>query len=238
MPCSLPWLLTVVLRKGRDIPIAHAWFHSRKRRAHGAVLHQRGAANEFLLLGALDHLDAVDEIGSVDELGVGKAPLLHVIDHRKRHLIGADQSDGAASVRRQRLGGEFGIVGRGVIAGRITRRRVPGLHAAAHPVTLAGEFVDAGERALIHQRHQIVARKDDSKRVAVGRRQIGEVFHVAAHLVAIVLHQERVDFFVLHGGAHGLPAALQLGRRDRRLQAFGQLHFHSPCRGLRPRSET
>ena len=41
--------------------------------------------------------------GGVNELGVGKAALLHVVDHGERHLIGADQSDGAAGIRRQRL---------------------------------------------------------------------------------------------------------------------------------------
>jgi hypothetical protein len=102
---------------GGNVAVAHAGLDCRERSAHGAVLHDGGAPHEVLLLRAFDHLDAIDKVGSVDKLGVGEAPLLHVVDHRERHLVGADEADGAAGVWRKRLRSELRIVGRGVIAG-------------------------------------------------------------------------------------------------------------------------
>jgi len=100
------------------------------------------------------------------------------------------------------------------------------LNAAPHPIAVHGRMRDAAKRALTHQGHQIVTRKDDRERITVGRWQIGKIFDVTAHVVVVVLHQQYVDLLAFHGGTHGRPAALQLGGRDWRLQAFGKL-LHS-----------
>ena len=99
--------LAVALRDRGDVAVAHAGLDGGEGGAHGAVLHRGGAADQFLLLGALDDFDRVDQIGGVDETGVGKASLLQVVDQRKRHLIGADEPDRAAGIGRQRLRREF-----------------------------------------------------------------------------------------------------------------------------------
>jgi hypothetical protein len=113
------------------------------------------------------------------------------------------------------------------MAGGEARRGQPLLDAAAHAVGVCRRIIDAAERALAYERHQIVARKNDGERIAVGRRQVGEIFDGAAHMVVVVLHQQYVDLVACHGGAHRGPAAVKLGRRDRRLQAFGKLlHFY------------
>ena len=108
--------LAVALRDRRDIAVAQAGLDRGEGGTHGAVLHGGGALDQFLFLGALDHLDAVDHVGGVDEFAVGETALLHVVDHGKRHLIGADQADGAARIGLERFGGELRIVGRGVVA--------------------------------------------------------------------------------------------------------------------------
>jgi hypothetical protein len=133
-------------------------------------------------------------------------------------------------VPTRRLSREFGIVGRGVITGGVARRREPLFDAAAGAVAFTVELSDAAERALADQRHQVVARENDGERIAVGRRQVGEIFDVAAHLVAVVLHQQHVDLVALHGGTHRRPAPLEFGGRDRRLQAFRELFHFSKVR--------
>ena len=63
----------------------------------------------------------------------------------------------------------------------------------ANAVAVRGRRVDAAERALADQCHQVVAREHHGERIAVSRRQIGEVFDVAAHVIVVVLHQQHVD---------------------------------------------
>jgi len=104
----------------------------------------------------------------------------------------------------------------------------PPADAAPGAVAIRRRVAGAAERALAHQRHQVVARKNHGERIAVGRRQVGEIFDIAAHLVAVILHQQHIDLFALHGGAHRGPAPLEFGGGDRRLQAFREL-FHFSC---------
>ena len=216
--------LAVALGNRGEIGVAHARLERAERRPHGAVLHARRAPHQLLLLRALDHLDLVHQVARVHELGIGQAAVAQVVDQPDRHLVGADQPDRAAGVGAERLLGELRIVFRRVVAGRVARRRHPGLHAAAHAVALVRQLLLHAERALVDHRHVGVAREHDRHRIAVGGRQVGEVFDVAAHVVVVVLHQQDVDLLRLHGLAHRLPAAFQLGGRDRVLQAFGQLH--------------
>ena len=58
--------LAVLLRDRGDLGVAHAGLHGGESRAHGAVLHQRGALDQLHLLGALDDLDTVDQVGGID----------------------------------------------------------------------------------------------------------------------------------------------------------------------------
>ena len=76
--------LAVALRDGGDVAVAHARLDRGEGGAHGAVLHRGGAADQLLLFGALDHLDAVDEVGGVDKTGVGEAAFLQIVDNRER----------------------------------------------------------------------------------------------------------------------------------------------------------
>ena len=212
--------LAVALGDRRDIAVAHARLDSVKGRAHGAVLHRGRAADEVALLGAFDCLDAVDHVGGIDKARIREAALLQIIDQRERHRGGADKPDRAARIGRERPGGELGVIGCRVVAGGEARGGEHLLDAAIDAVGIGGRIGIAAERAHADRCHQIVAREDHRERVAVGRRQVGEVFDVAAHVVVVVLHQQNVDLFALHGGAHGGPAAFEFGGGNRRLQAF------------------
>jgi hypothetical protein len=130
--------LAVALGDRRDVGIAHAGLERAERRPHGAVLHACAAHHQLLLLGALDHLDAVDHVARLDELGVREAAQPQVVDQRDRHLVGADEPDGAARIGSERLGGELRIIDRGVVARGVARRGHPALHAAADTVALVG----------------------------------------------------------------------------------------------------
>ena len=212
--------LAVALRDRRDIAVAHARLDGVERRTHGAVLHRGRAADEVALLGALDCLDAVDHVGGIDKARIREAALLQIIDQRERQRSGADKPDRAARIGRERPGGELGVIGCRVVAGGEARGGQHLLDAAMDAVGIGARVGLAAERPHADHCHQIVARKDDGERVvAVGRRQVSEVFDVAAHVVVVVLHQQNVDLFALHGGAHGGPAAFEFGGGNRRLQA-------------------
>ena len=219
--------LAVKLRGRGHFGIAHAGLHRREGGAHGAVLHQRRALDQFHFLRALDDLDLVDHVGGVNITRLRKRAL-DEIEHRVGHLIGADITDGGVAERLQRLGGEFGVVVLGVMRRGIARRGHDLLDAAPVDVALR-RGLGAAERALAHHRHLVVARKHHRVGIAVGRRHVGEVAHIAAHVIVVVLHQQDVDLFLFHGGAHETPAAFEFGGGDRRVQAFRQSHdFNLP----------
>ena len=102
------------------------------------------------------------------------------------------------------------------------RRGEEPLHPAPHRIARRRLRVDA-ERPRRDDRHQVVLREHHRGHGAVAGRQVGEPFHVAAGELVRVLHHQHVDPARRHGGAHGRPAPLQLGGRDRADQPFGHV---------------
>src|SRR4029079_12113322 len=145
-------ILAVVHRDRGHFGVAHAGLDCGEGRFHRAVLHDGGAANELQLLCALDDLNAVDQFAGVDITRARE--LFHDgVAHRERHLIGADQADGALGVWLARLGGELGIEAFRVMRRLVARRGEQALDAAPH---VGRRTAVALERALTHNGHLVV----------------------------------------------------------------------------------
>src|SRR3972149_1329614 len=63
-------------------------------------------------------------------------------------------------------------------------------------------------------------RKPPRPRVAVGRRDVGEVLDVAAHEIVVRLHEQHVDVLPGHRGPHRGPAPLELRAGNRRVDSL------------------
>jgi hypothetical protein len=99
------------------------------------------------------------------------------------------------------------------VVDRAIRRRVQDLADTAMDAILRERSLRAHRPHFDHG-HWLVSVEDDSPRVSIASRNIGEPFYVATQPVVRRLHYECTDLTLAHRPTHGGPTPLQIGIRD------------------------
>ena len=159
----------------------------------------RRALDQLHLLRALDHLDAVDHVGGVDIARLREARASMIVEQRVGHLIGADIADGAvartarAPWRRARDRSPWCSAPRHSSAWCMHAPCTPRAGCSSPCAAVMRPRCSLPQRSLADHRHLVVAREHHRVGIAVGRRHVGEIAHIAAHVIVVVLHQQHVD---------------------------------------------
>ncbi|OGA02403.1 MAG: hypothetical protein A3H35_01185 [Betaproteobacteria bacterium RIFCSPLOWO2_02_FULL_62_17] len=189
----------------------HARFYVGKHLGENLVLHQRGLADPFDVLGAFHRLDEIECLGELRMIDAAQLPQQPAGEAVVHHRC-ADQRYRLAARLPDFLRDEIGVIVGGIADCRKHRRGEPASDAVVGTVYRV-EIRLAAKIAMVHDGHRPAGRKNHRLRIGSQRRNTGKPAEVSAQPGEVIraLDDQRLDSCLAHRFAHARPAALQFG---------------------------